>query len=219
MDGPIMNDKRTTDKKNGFAERIGCAMMSLFGGFCIWALFARCFPVEDRIGFAVACAIGSAVLGFLLWMHRGSSREAEARRKVEARKAEEVRRNSPEEVERRRIEAERYRAEHEERERKKKIEEEKRAREKWAEYHRYMRIDEVDEMTGIRFERFIETLFERLGYKNIRMTPQSGDYGADLIADTPDGKRMVIQTKRWQGNVGISAVQEILALSFTTMLR
>jgi len=47
-------------------------------------------------------------------------------------------------------------------------------------------------------------------YRNVRLTPASGDQGADVIAESLDGKRTVIQAKKWQGSVGNSAIQEVL---------
>lgn len=120
---------------------------------------------------------------------------------------EEERRQQEEE---RRLEAERHRAEWEERERQRKAEWDKYARERWVEYHRCMRIDEVDEMDGRQFERFLKTLFERLGYKHVRETSASGDQGGDLVGVSPDNKLTVVQAKRWKGAVGNSAIQEVL---------
>ena len=64
-------------------------------------------------------------------------------------------------------------------------------------------------MTGSEFESFVRTLFERLGYKGVRQTAASGDQGADLLCVSPEGKQAVIQTKRWKGPVGNSAIQEV----------
>jgi restriction system protein len=69
-------------------------------------------------------------------------------------------------------------------------------------------IDDIDEMTGIEFEQFLYFKFRKQGYK-VKTTPVSGDYGADLVVK----KRreiMVIQAKRYQRDVGIAAVQEVI---------
>lgn len=70
-------------------------------------------------------------------------------------------------------------------------------------------IDEIDHMDGLRFEKYLEVLFEKLGYK-VERTQYVGDYGADLIT-TKDGVRTVIQAKRYKSKVGIKAVQEAVA--------
>jgi len=88
--------------------------------------------------------------------------------------------------------------------------EEATAHTRWRLYHRSMRVDETDEMSGVEFERFIKTLLERHDYQKVEETPLNGDQGCDLVAYTPDGKKTVVQTKRWKGPVGNSAIQEIL---------
>ena len=69
-------------------------------------------------------------------------------------------------------------------------------------------IFQVDKMSGEEFERYLKCHFEKLGYK-VELTPQSHDYGADLIM-RKDGQRIVIQAKRYKESVGIKAVQEII---------
>lgn len=70
-------------------------------------------------------------------------------------------------------------------------------------------IYEIDQMTGKTFEKYLEVLFERLGYK-VERTGYIGDYGADLVT-TKDGVKTIIQAKRFKGKVGIKAVQEAVA--------
>ncbi len=40
-------------------------------------------------------------------------------------------------------------------------------------------IDDIDQMSGKTFEKYLEVLFEKLGYR-VERTPYIGDYGADL---------------------------------------
>lgn len=70
-------------------------------------------------------------------------------------------------------------------------------------------IYDIDYMDGIEFEHRLKVLFKDLGYKVTR-TKSSGDYGADLII-TKDGISTAVQAKRYEKNVGVSAVQEVLA--------
>jgi restriction system protein len=70
-------------------------------------------------------------------------------------------------------------------------------------------IFDIDLMNGRDFEIFLRELYRELGYK-VEMTKSSGDFGADLILNN-GYKRIVIQAKRYNKNVGIKAVQEIVA--------
>jgi len=70
-------------------------------------------------------------------------------------------------------------------------------------------IAEIDRMDGRTFEKYLENLFTRLGYR-VERTRYVGDYGADLVT-RKDGVRTVIQAKRHQSKVGIKAVQEAVA--------
>lgn len=70
-------------------------------------------------------------------------------------------------------------------------------------------IDKLD--NGYEFEEYISNLLRNLGYINVEITPSSGDYGADVLAEK-NGITYAIQCK-WSsfGNnhIGIKAVQEI----------
>ena len=70
-------------------------------------------------------------------------------------------------------------------------------------------IHEIDRMDGVTFEYYLEVLFGKLGYQAER-TRTTGDFGADLIV-TKDKTRTIIQAKRYSKNVGVKAVQEVVA--------
>ena len=70
--------------------------------------------------------------------------------------------------------------------------------------------DEIDYMSGPEFERFMADLLRQKGYE-VEETPLSGDQGVDLILPDLDGKRVVIQLKRWTGPVGNKAIQATFA--------
>jgi restriction system protein len=70
-------------------------------------------------------------------------------------------------------------------------------------------ITDVDKMDGFEFERFLGNLLKSKGYK-VRVTQETGDFGADLVIEDCNGLRGVIQAKRYTGAVGIKAVQEIV---------
>ncbi|MFJ5713714.1 restriction endonuclease [Neobacillus sp. NPDC093127] len=64
-------------------------------------------------------------------------------------------------------------------------------------------------MDGFEFEKFLKPVFERQGYLT-RVTQGSGDYGADLIL-RKGRKKYVVQAKRYNSNIGVSAVQQVVA--------
>lgn len=69
---------------------------------------------------------------------------------------------------------------------------------------------EIHYMSGPEFERFMADVLRQKGYE-VEETPLSGDQGVDLILPDLDGKRVVIQLKRWTGPVGNNAIQATFA--------
>jgi restriction system protein len=67
---------------------------------------------------------------------------------------------------------------------------------------------DIDSMDGIQFEYYLMELYLSRGY-GVEVTNASGDYGADLLLHK-DGKKNVVQAKRYSKDVGIKAVQEVL---------
>ena len=72
------------------------------------------------------------------------------------------------------------------------------------------KIDKIDEMDGRTFELFTGDLLFRNGFENITVTQASYDFGVDVIAEKDDVK-YAIQCKRYNGPIGVSAVQEVIA--------
>lgn len=72
---------------------------------------------------------------------------------------------------------------------------------------RKSKIHDVDTMTGTQFEYFLKLLYKQKGYK-VETTKVTGDFGADLVM-TKDGKKIVVQAKRYNSRVGIKAIQEV----------
>ena len=68
---------------------------------------------------------------------------------------------------------------------------------------------ELDQLSGVEFEEFLAGLLRAQGYV-VELTPNSGDYGADLIL-SKDGERIAVQAKRYVGSVGVQAVQEAIS--------
>jgi restriction system protein len=66
----------------------------------------------------------------------------------------------------------------------------------------------IDTMDGTQFEELLAVLFAHLGYR-VQHVGMSHDFGADLVLTSPR-QRIVVQAKRYTGNVGIGAIQEAL---------
>lgn len=75
---------------------------------------------------------------------------------------------------------------------------------------RYLRssLKKIDRFSGEEFEEYLCAVFRRRGYR-VEMTDSSHDFGADLIVSR-SGYRMVVQAKRYQKNVGVEAVQQVI---------
>ncbi|MDQ0188248.1 restriction endonuclease [Alicyclobacillus cycloheptanicus] len=69
-------------------------------------------------------------------------------------------------------------------------------------------INEIDQMTGIQFEQYLCEVFKRSGYK-VQLTSTTGDFGADLLVELKDGRKVAVQAKRYSQSVGVDAVQEV----------
>jgi restriction endonuclease Mrr len=72
----------------------------------------------------------------------------------------------------------------------------------------YDKID-IDLLTGYEFENYLSKLFTGMGYI-VEETKLAGDQGADLVIEKM-GVKTVVQAKRYNSNVGNSAIQEIVA--------
>jgi restriction system protein len=70
------------------------------------------------------------------------------------------------------------------------------------------RLAQLDRMTGLEFEDWIEAVLTDLGFLVMR-TPQGGDYGVDLIADW-NGYRIAIEAKRQKKPLGNAVVRSVL---------
>lgn len=71
-------------------------------------------------------------------------------------------------------------------------------------------IREIDVMKGEDFEEYLAVLFKKLGVYQIETTPKSKDFGADLILTNGNGRRLVIQAKRYERTVGVDAIQQVI---------
>lgn len=68
----------------------------------------------------------------------------------------------------------------------------------------------ADQMDGVAFENFIADLLRNNGYKKVKTTKASADYGVDIVA-VKDGKNYAFQCKCYSSNLGVKPVQEVYA--------
>lgn len=69
-----------------------------------------------------------------------------------------------------------------------------------------IQISDVDQMTGVEFEKYLGKILESRDYK-VGFTKVTGDYGTDIIARKGD-KRISIQAKRYKSPVDQKAIRE-----------
>lgn len=69
---------------------------------------------------------------------------------------------------------------------------------------------DMDLMEGYEFEYYCADLLRRAGFLEVEVTRGSGDYGVDILAER-DGVTYAVQCKRYDGPVGVRAVQEAYA--------
>jgi len=81
-----------------------------------------------------------------------------------------------------------------------------------AEVERHRLLSSLDAMSGPRFERHIAQLCLRDGLAVTQAGGGRGDLGADVIAELLDGRRVVIQCKRYKptGSVSGPEMQQFL---------
>jgi restriction system protein len=68
--------------------------------------------------------------------------------------------------------------------------------------------DKIDMLSGKDFESYLCVHFQKMGYK-VRKTPDTNDYGADLLL-YKDSEKVVVQAKRYKNKVGVKAINEVL---------
>lgn len=74
---------------------------------------------------------------------------------------------------------------------------------------------DIDTMTGPEFEQYVAGLMRRTGFRAVQVTGQAADLGADITASAPDGRRVVVQCKRYAGSVGSPHVQRLNGTAWT----
>jgi len=72
----------------------------------------------------------------------------------------------------------------------------------------------TDSLSGWEFNQWLACVFAKLGFA-VEQTPYRGDFGADVII-TWNGIRTAVQAKSGHSNVGVAAVQAVVAAQTTT---
>ena len=62
--------------------------------------------------------------------------------------------------------------------------------------------------TGEEYEQYVAKRLSANGYRNIKLTKKSGDYGADILCEK-NGIKYSVQCKMYSNPVGVAAVQEV----------
>ena len=70
-------------------------------------------------------------------------------------------------------------------------------------------LNQIDNMDGHEFERFITEVLKKNGYTNVYTTKASGDYGADVIGEL-EGVKYAFQCKRFESKIGPKPIGEVL---------
>ncbi|WP_203723787.1 restriction endonuclease [Actinoplanes teichomyceticus] len=82
---------------------------------------------------------------------------------------------------------------------------------RWSAMNRLMSYERdvavTDHMSGPDFERYVARLLRDSGCRGVRVSGGAGDMGADVTARTPGGRRLVVQCKRYAGNLSSPDVQ------------
>ena len=79
-----------------------------------------------------------------------------------------------------------------------------------ARIRRVGHLHRIDQMTGPMFEEFVADLLRRDGYRAVETIGRSGDKGADVVARTPDGRRIAVQCKRQVRTVGADRIRNLV---------
>ena len=69
-------------------------------------------------------------------------------------------------------------------------------------------IQDIDKMSGLDFEKYLQALLLRKGYVEVKLT-HTYDLGVDITAKK-DGEYWAIQAKRYKGKVGLDSVRQVV---------
>lgn len=73
--------------------------------------------------------------------------------------------------------------------------------------------ENIDVMNGFEFEEFVGNILILKGYRDVKLTKKTGDFGVDAVCSPispKDKRRIAIQIKRYSSPVSVGAVQEVV---------
>lgn len=76
-------------------------------------------------------------------------------------------------------------------------------------------VSEIHDLEPTQFEHFCAELLELQGFTDVAVMGRSGDRGLDIAARDPQGRMVVVQCKRYLGNVGSDPIQRLHSFSVT----
>lgn len=76
--------------------------------------------------------------------------------------------------------------------------------------YRHYSLSYIDRMSGEQFELYARAYFSHRGYRHIRTTKTTRDFGADILMKK-GFHSIVVQAKRYDRNIGVHAIQQVLA--------
>lgn len=72
----------------------------------------------------------------------------------------------------------------------------------------FMTVEQLYNLSPRAFEHYVAELFERRGYR-VEIRGRSGDLGVDLALTRSDGRRAIVQCKRYRHTIGPEIVREL----------
>ena len=90
-----------------------------------------------------------------------------------------------------------------------------RRRQAWLHVQQAQQLGQLLTVSGEDFEDIAVDLFQAVGYRDFERIGGSGDLGVDLVGQDPDGRKVIIQCKRYgRGQkIGSPAVQALMGPS------
>ncbi len=86
---------------------------------------------------------------------------------------------------------------------------------KWSNYKRWLKsfsnskIEQIDESSNHLLEHRLQMFFTQQSWK-LSINPENGHCGANLVGTDNQGRKVVIQAKRYQSLVGFRVIQKVL---------
>ncbi len=68
-------------------------------------------------------------------------------------------------------------------------------------------LEELKQISPLEFEELVVELFQALGHEAYRIGA-IGDHGVDVIVQTKNGEKCIVQCKRWRGYVGEPVIRD-----------